>query len=79
MFRRHARHREPWGQCRTCGLDYPMSRMAYSARYGWQCTGRSTSQCFQPNPERDDYLRTRRFPLAEGTRRVRMPVVPSDS
>lgn len=75
MFRRHAKYRQEWGTCQTCGFDVPVSKLVFDTKYGVQCTGYPGANCRDRRPDHDDYLAARQFPVGEGTRRSVMPPV----
>lgn len=75
LMRKFPRFREAWGRCGTCGFSVPVSRLRYSAKYGWQCLASPGAVCVDPRPDRDDRLAARRFPLGEGARRTQAPRV----
>lgn len=68
------RFNQPWAQCGTCGINVPVSRIRRHPRWGWQCVGPPGAGCWDGLFDREEALKRRRFPLAEGVRRTAAPV-----
>jgi hypothetical protein len=44
---------EAYGQCSSCGLDYPVSKLRRHPRFGWQCVN-VPHECWDGGPHHDE-------------------------
>lgn len=65
-------YHQPWGRCLTCSCDFPVSKLRKHRRFGWQCYGPDTNECWDGLRQHDE---EHYFPRPrEGTRRTTAPI-----
>lgn len=70
----HPQKHEEWGQCDSCGFDFPVSQLRRHPRWGWQC-----KDDWDGSTDREQQRASYKFRSGEGVRRSTAPRTNTDT